>query len=172
MQQLNQLDVKQYRKEILELQGGICPILQEEIQEGYACLDHAHEDSLYSETQKGQIRGVLNRYANSLEGSMRARFKRSGLSNIITFEEFLINLYTYLVDHRYPLLHPSNKPRTRKLQKRSYQELKREINEVNKYLDKPIKMPDFPKSGRLTKRLKELYHRFGLTPKFYAKGHK
>ncbi len=168
MYQLNQKDIKAYREEILEKQDGICPVLQVKIEEGFATLDHAHEDSLYSETIEGQIRGVLNKYCNSLEGSMRARFKRSGVSGIITFEEFLLNLYTYLMEHRHPLLHPSNKPRTRKLQKRSYQELKREIQEVNHYLNKPLKMPDYPKSGRMTKKLKELFESFAITPRFYA----
>ena len=168
MHQLNQKDIKQYREEILDRQDGICPLTNTKIKEGEACLDHAHEDSLYSDTKKGQIRGVLNKNANVLEGTMRSRFKRSGISNLITFEEFLLNLYNYLMYSKHPLLHPSNKPRSKKLQKRSYQELKKEIDKANKYLNRPIKMPEYPKSGRLTKRLSELFKQFGLIPKFYA----
>ena len=168
MKQLNQKDIQQYRKEILDKQDGICPLTQQEIKDGLACLDHAHEDSEHSETIEGQIRGVLNKYANSLEGSMRAKFKRSGLSKEITFEEFLLNLYNYLMDYRHPLLHPSNKPRTKKLQKRSYMELKKEVDKANNFLKRKIKMPEYPKSKRLTKKLKQMYQDFGLVPKFYA----
>lgn len=169
MKQLNQKDIQEIRQEILEKQKYTCPILKVEIPVGFACLDHAHEESEFSETKNGQIRGVLHKYANSLEGVFRSRFKRSGVANLITFEEFLLNLHIYLMEHRHPLLHPTNKPRTRKLQKRSYQELKREILEVNKFLNKPIKIPPYPKSGRLTKTLKNLFEQFGLIPMYYAK---
>ncbi len=169
MKQLNQKDIQETRQEILEKQDSICPILKVEIPNGFACLDHAHEESEFTETKNGQIRGVLHKYANSLEGVFRSRYRRSGISDLITFEEFLLNLYNYLMDHRYPLLHPTNKPRTRKLQKRSYQELKREIQEVNKFINKPIKIPAYPKSGRLTKTLKNLFEQFGLIPQYYAR---
>ena len=57
----------------------------------------------------------------------------------------------------------------RKLMKSSYNELKREIDKVNKYMKKPIKIPNYPKSKRLTKRLKELYEQFGIYPRYYSK---
>jgi hypothetical protein len=72
------------------------------------------------------------------------------------------------MESREPLLHPSHAPKPRKLMKSSYNELKREIKKANHFLSKPLKMPDYPKSKRLTKRLKELYEQFAIYPKFYG----
>ncbi len=168
MQQLKQKDVKSIREEIAERQGGLCPVSGLDVSNGDAALDHAHSASDFTETVEGQVRGVLHRFANSLEGSMRSKYRRSGLAQHITFEEVLLNLYMYLMEYRLPLLHPSHAPRPRKLMKQSYNKLAKEVKGANKYLKKPIKMPDYPKSRRLTKRLKELYEQFGLYPEYYG----
>ena len=168
MQQLKQKDIKKIRDELVKHNDGKCPVSGLDISNGDACLDHAHQDSEISETVEGQVRGVLHKFANSLEGSWRARYLRSGLANEITFEELLINMYTYLMEYREPMLHPSHAQKPRKLMKSSYNELKREVNNANRYLKRKIKMPDYPKSKRLTKKLKELYEKFGIIPKYYS----
>lgn len=169
MRQLKQKDVKEIRECILEKQDGLCAIMGTPLHPSDAALDHAHQDSEYHEMTEGQIRGVLHKFANSLEGSMRAKYRRSGLAQMITFEEFLLGLYNYLMSDGYPLLHPSFEPRPRKLMKQSYNKLKREVAQANKYLKREIKFPPYPKSKRLTKRLKELYEQFGIFPEYYVK---
>jgi len=169
LKQLKQKDVKPLREELVKKVGGKCPISGLDITNGDACLDHAHENSEFSETIEGQIRSVLHKYANSLEGAWRSKYRRSGLKDVITFEELLINMYIYLTQCREPYLHPSHAPGPRKIMKSSYNELSRAIKNANKYLNKPIKIPPYPKSKRLTKRLKELYDIFGIYPKYYNK---
>ena len=95
------------------------------------------------------------------------------VSKYTTFEEYLYNLAEYLSKDHHLMLHPSHAPKPRKLQKRSYQELLKEVEIYNFYSKKNktkiIKIPSFPKSGKLTKRLKELYEQFKIYPKYYAK---
>ena len=168
MHQMSQKEIKDLREELLKKNGGRCPILDIPLHPSDAALDHAHEPSETSETQEGQIRGTIHKFANSLEGQMRSKFRRSGVAKYISFEDFLFNLYQYLMNSRELCLHPSHAPRPRKLMKSSYNELKREITKANKYLNKPIKIPEYPKSKRLTKRLKELYEQFKIFPNFYS----
>ena len=168
MHQMKQSEIKEIREQLLKKNNNQCPILQRPLDPKDSALDHAHQASEYTETQEGQIRGTIHKFANSLEGQFRSKFRRSGVSQYITFEEFLLNLYTYLNEAREPLLHPSHAPKPKKLQKRSYQKLKREITKCNTYMKKPIKIPDYPKSKRLTKRLKELYEQFAIYPEYYA----
>ena len=58
----------------------------------------------------------------------------------------------------------------RKKIQREVNQLKREVEKCNKFLLKPMQIPIFPKSGRLTKKLKELFDKFGIDPRFYTKG--
>ena len=145
-----------------------CPVLDIALESTDCNLDHAHQNSLETETIEGQIRSTIHRFANQLEGQMRSKFIRSGAAKYITFEKFLFNLYMYLMEYREPLLHPSNKPKNAKLMKSSFNELIREMNRCNEYLAKPIKIPTYPKSKRYTKKIKELFESYGIKPKFYG----
>jgi hypothetical protein len=171
MKQLKSKEIKEIRDMLAKKTNYICPISHLDISNGDACLDHAHQASEHplSETVEGQVRGTIHKYANSLEGQMRSKFRRSGLASVISFEEFLLNLYNYLMEFREPMIHPMSAPKSQKLMKSSYNHLVREINECNKYLQKPIKVPPYPKSKRLTKKLKELYDKMGIDPKFYIR---
>jgi hypothetical protein len=171
MKQMKQAEIKEIRERLAKKNNYLCPITNLDISNGDAALDHSHQDSTHplSETVEGQVRGTIHRFANSLEGSMRSKFRRSGLASVMSFEEFLLNLYNYLMDYREPLLHPQHAPRPKKLMKSSYNELKREILKANHYLNRPIKIPPYPKSKRLTKRLKELFEQFKIYPRYYTK---
>ena len=169
MQQLKQKDVKKIREQLLGKQDGKCAIMDLVIDPSDAALDHAHEASEYTDLREGQIRGVLHKFANSLEGQMRSKYRRSGCARFISFEEFLLGLYNYLTSDGYPLLHPSNSPKPRKLMKSSYRELEREIKKINKYNKKQIKFPPYPKSGICTKKLCELFDQVKIYPKYYNK---
>ncbi len=169
MKQLKKSDIKEVREQLARKTNNLCPISGLDISNGDAALDHSHENSLYTETIEGQIRGTIHKYANSLEGQMRSKYRRSGLAKSISFEEFLFNLYNYLMNFREPMIHPMSAPKAEKLMKSSYNELMKEINNYNRYLAKPIKMPCYPKSKRLTKRLRELFDQFKIYPRYYSK---
>lgn len=163
--QLKQRNIREERERILIEQDYICPLCNEIIEPCDAALDHDHENGL--------IRGVLHKVCNSGEGQMRGKFRRSGIAKYSSFEEYLLNLSLYLTKEQHMMLHPSHAPKPRKLQKRSYQELLKALEQYNHYAkenkNRKIKIPDFPKSGKLTKRLKELYEQFKIYPKYYSK---
>lgn len=160
--QLKQPDIKVVREKLLEKNNYICPICTQPLDKKDAALDHCHSSGL--------IRGTICKKCNSLEGVWRSRMIRIGLKNTISYEQMLFNMFTYLTQDPEMLLHPSHLPRPRKLMKSSYNDLKREITNCNKFLKKPIKIPDYPKSKRLTKKLKELYEQFGMIPRYYNAG--
>jgi len=152
-------DIKILREKLWKENDYRCPICNKEVSADEIALDHDHDTTL--------IRGTICKKCNSLEGRFRSIWKRMGLSSIIEFSELLESLALYLKQPQLPYIHPSHLERNPKLMKSSYNELKREIEKANKYLNKPIKIPDYPKSRRLTKRLKELYEQFGIIPKYY-----
>lgn len=157
--QLKQKDVKEVREQILKENNFICPICTLPLDPKDAALDHDH--------QTGFVRGTICKKCNSLEGVWRSRVIRLGLKDTIPFEELLLNMYKYLTQDQTEYIHPSHMPKPRKLMKSSYNELKREIEHCNKYLKRPVKVPPYPKSKRLTKRLGELFKQFGIIPRFY-----
>jgi hypothetical protein len=164
---MKQTEIKELRERLLKKNDGCCPILEIPLDPSDSALDHAHEASKCSETVEGQIRGTIHKFANTLEGQMRSKYRRSGVAKYISFEDFLFNLHSYLMNSRELYLHPSHQAKPRKLMKSSYNDLKREITKANTYLKKPIKIPDYPKSKKLTKKLKDLYEQFAIYPRYY-----
>ena len=154
-------DIRPLRKRLWEEQNHICPVCLKEMLFEESALDHDHKTTL--------VRGVLCKRCNSLEGMLRSKWKRSGIFKRVDFTEMLGNLYNYLMQDQHPYIHPSHVQKKPKLMKRSYNKLKKEIQNANRYLEKPIKIPPYPKSKKLTKRLKELYEQFGMFPEFYTK---
>jgi gas vesicle protein len=172
LKSMKQEDIKALREQLLKANGYKCRCSGLPLNPEDAALDHAHQSSDYTETQEGQVRGVIHKFVNSIEGQWRSKYLRSGLKDMITFEELLLAMYEYLMTAREPYLHPSANPKPRKLMKSSYNQLKKEIEQVNKHLHKQIKIPPYPKSQRLTKRLKELFEQFDIEPKFYKQTNK
>ena len=162
--QLKAKNIREERERLLKEQNYICPLCHEIIEQGQAALDHDHDT--------GEIRGALHKNCNVAEGMMKSKFRRSGASKYCSFEDYLFRLSEYLTKDHHPMLHPSHEPKARKLQKRSYQELLKLVEQHNHYIQKgqkKLKMPPFPKSGKLTKKLKELYDVFKIYPKYYSK---
>jgi len=158
---LKRKDIKELRKKLWEDNNHICPICKQEIKFEDTALDHDHDTTL--------IRNCICKKCNSIEGAFKSKWKRMGLMDAIDFKDLLYNLSLYLAAEQLPYIHPMHTTKPKKLMKRSYNKLKREIEKANKYLKKPIKVPPYPKSGRLTKKLKELYECFGIYPEYYLK---
>ena len=156
---LKHSEVKHYRKKIKESQNNKCLICERDFTDTIQpTLDHDHETYL--------VRGVLCRSCNAIEGKIKGMMRRYGLKDI-KMSEFLRNMAYYIEKEQYPYIHPMHKPKTKKLMKSSYNDLVREVRKYNETAAKPIKIPDYPKSGRLLKSLEKLYKKFGIIPKFY-----
>jgi hypothetical protein len=106
MQRLKASEIAKTREEILNQQNNHCALCHQVIQEGEAVLDHCHKT--------GQIRGVLHRGCNALEGTIVNALAR----NLITPQR-LTNIMNNLVAYQKrlkPLLHPTHKtPEEKKL---------------------------------------------------------
>lgn len=88
-----------YRELELTAQGGLCALCGETIEPGKAVLDHDHKT--------GQIRGVLHRGCNALEGNITNALPR----NLITPERLRAIFANWERYHNAPkdLLHPSHR---------------------------------------------------------------
>ena len=158
---LKHKDIKPLREKLWKENDFCCPICGSILPESDCALDHSHDTGL--------IRNTICKKCNSLEGIFKSKWKRSGLMDLIEFADLLESMAMYLKKDHLPYLHPTAVMKKPKLMKSSYNTLKREIERANNYLEKPIKMPDYPKSKRLTKKLKELYEQFGIEPKYYTR---
>lgn len=99
---LKAVQVKAVTADILRQQHGKCPLCHEVIPSGGACLDHDHIT--------GQVRGVLCRNCNGIEGRV---FNRANTAKRkLTALEWIENLLTYWKLNRVPrfnLLYPTFK---------------------------------------------------------------
>lgn len=139
----------------------MCAICQKPIsEESGASLDHQHKrvNDIAGPDGAGLIRGVACRACNVLEGKIwnnTGRYMQP--ENVQERVEILEKLISYYKEKTYPLIHPSEKPREQKVSKRNYNILKKEYSKKKKF-------PEYPKSGKLTKALSELFTEFGIEP--------
>ena len=98
MKRLKQSEIKAYREELLEKQGGVCALCGRQLFRADAVLDHDHK--------MGWIRGVLHRGCNSLLGKIENNWKRVGVPSLAAF---LAGTAPYLVrcDAPNEVFHPS-----------------------------------------------------------------
>lgn len=150
-EELRELRHKQWTE-----QKGICPILKQAIRFEDSVFDHKHitrkeiEDGKIGEEGKGLLRGVLHDQANVMEGKIARLYKRYGLNKFIDLPGLLRNIASYLENPPMPqkYIHPSEKPRAKKLSKRDYNRIKKYYFEM---YPKRRKMPEYPKSGKTTR---------------------
>lgn len=105
MQQLKAKELAQVREQMLIEQNNLCALCLEVIEPGKAVLDHCHKT--------GQIRSVLHRGCNSLEGIIQNNLAR----NLVTLTR-LHNILARLIEYQKqlkPVLHPTHRtPEQRK----------------------------------------------------------
>jgi len=138
-------------------QDKTCPILRRPIPYEKAVFDHKHK--LKSEKAgkdgKGLLRGVVHSQANVIEGKIARLYRRYGLDKFISLPALLRNIADYIENPPMPpkYVHPNERPPQRKLSKREY-------NRVCKYYfqmyPRRKKLPEFPKSGKMTKEFERL----------------
>lgn len=152
--QLTQKELPELRDSILKKQDFKCIICKRIIED--PVLDHHHTKRIGG---TGKIRGVLCRSCNvflakSENNSIRYCIAQNDLPRILR------NMADYLEKEQYNILHPTEKPKEPKLKKSSYKKLVKAINNKQK-------IPEYPKSGNLTKQLKLLYEKYNIKPEFY-----
>ena len=169
LSQLKQKDLKALRVKYYHLQKGRCPLLGCTYPIEDATLDHCHstKKDTIGVNGKGLVRGVIHRQANSLEGKITNAFRRLGLHKFgIPLPDFLRNLADFLesppLDHL-QLIHPTEKPKTKKLKKASYNKMQKAYKTL---IPKPA-CPGYPKSGNLTKPMQKAFEAVGMIPEYY-----
>ncbi len=152
--QLKQSDLPEIREKILHKQNGLCPICNCEVND--PCVDHSHKKKLNG---SGLVRGVLCRNHNTFIAKIENNCIRCNIS-ISELPNILRNIADYLEKKEYPYIHPTEKPKEKKLKKSSY-------NKLKKIYDGKAKLPEYPKSKKLTKKLSKLFKKYNLKPEFY-----
>jgi hypothetical protein len=95
--------------------------------------------------------------ANSFEGKVAKIYKRYGLHKMIPLPELLRNLADYIENPPCPpmYIHPSERMPVKKLGKRDYNQIIKFYK--HKYPNRRY-IPNYPKSGKLTKELQLIVH--------------
>lgn len=161
LKQLKTNEIQITRETILQEQCGLCVLCECEITEetGYS-LDHQHKrkSDEIGVDGAGLVRGVLCRNCNVWEGKIwnntgRYRQPKSVQERI----DMLHKLMKYYEKENYKLVHPSEKIPEKTISKANYNRLKKLYNEKKK-------LPEYPKSGKLTLGLQVLFEKYEIEP--------
>lgn len=153
-QQLKTNGIWFIRESLLQKQNGLCAICGKH--PNRPVLDHDHKKRLGGSTY---CRGTLCSNCNIMlakveNNALRYGFSQDELPNILRM------LADYKQDDHTNYIHPSEKPKAKKLTKLSY-------NRLKKFYEGNAKFPDYPKTGILTVKLKELFEKYHIQPEFY-----
>lgn len=164
--EMKQKDIRPLKEKLWLKNDKKCPVLDKEIPLEKMALDHAHKrkDEEYSE-YKGVIREALDFRVNAVLGKLENSLKRTGLSYDDDFDigTFLRNAADYFDSGAYIdeegnyYIHPKEVKKEPMVSKRNY-------NSLKKAYDKKAKFPEYPKSGKLTVKLKELFEEYEIPP--------
>lgn len=172
--QLKSSDIQGVRTEMAKLQNGKCPICGNDLRESEMTLDHQHKFKKTDENGEGGnglIRGCLCRNCNAFEGKVF-----NGLSRFLgirTTEErikALQNIIKYYESGCYPMIHPTEAKKEKQISKRQFNRLQKAYKEAfleeqkTRKNPKEFKQLEFPKTGKLTKNLRELFEKFEISP--------
>ena len=163
LKQLKGTEVKELREKILKNQGFKCAICGKTLSEDDTgiSLDHQHrlnKNQTLGTDGAGLIRGVLCRDCNVYEGKIwnnGTRYKQ--FKTVKERIEFLKRLIQYYENGTYPYIHPTEKVPEKSVSKRQY-------NKLKKVCETGDKVPEYPKSTHLTKKLKELFDKYKINP--------
>lgn len=162
--QLKHSDIKTIKLELLEKQNHQCPICHRELSEDEFVLDHQHRLNKHQtpgENGAGLVRGAICNGDNLVEGKLSNALRRyRGITDVNDKIEFLESLIEYYKNYLTNYIHPTEKPQEPKVSKKNYNKLKKLYTESGS----KKKFPEYPKSGKLTKSLNELFEKFNISP--------
>jgi len=164
MRQLKQSEIKSLRNHILKKQNGKCWICGKEPK--IATLDHEHKKKVKG---TGQIRGVLCNNCNVFIARIENNSPRYCISKN-DLPEILRKTANYFEKKQYNFIHPSEKPKPKRLKKTSVTKLMK----LFQYHHPNRKVPpcfnygkqDKKRGKKLNRTLTNLYHQFDLEPSF------
>ncbi len=161
--QLKSTEIKDLRDLLLEKQNYKCAICGKDLRnEDLIALDHQHKNKKTDPNGvngDGLIRGVLCSACNCSEGKIWNATKRYQSAKTVQDRiKFLQLLILYYKKTPLNIIHPSEKEKEQKVSKAQYNKLKKII------LNEGKKIPDYPKSGILTVKLKELFLKYSIDP--------
>lgn len=154
--QIERKNLPAFREKFHRIQRFMCPLLDVFLPIDQMSVDHKHKRKKdpIGLNGDGLIRGVIQIQANALEGKITNNWKRLGLGKYTTLPVYLRNLADYLenppIEQRY--IHPSEKPKPEKLMKRDFNRVVKYYFDVYPRAKKP---PQYPKSGKLSTKMKE-----------------
>ena len=153
--QLKAKDLKKFRSFVLKKQKGKCLICGNKPKR--PCLDHSHKKRIKG---TGLVRGVVCSNCNIMIAKAENNCTRYGFSQEV-LPQILRSIANYLERPHLPYVHPSEAPPKKKLTKKSYNHMARILKE------KGYKVPEYSKSGTLTKPLEKAFKQADLEPEFY-----
>ena len=170
--EMKQKDIRPLKEKLWNINDKKCPVLDKSILLEKMALDHAHKkkDEEYSDT-KGVIREALDWRVNAVLGKLENSIKRTGLlyEEDFNISKFLRNAADYFESGAYKdnegnmYIHPNEVFKEPKLSKKNYNKCKKLYNAeefVPKRKNQKKKdFPEYPKSGKPSKLLRELFER-------------
>lgn len=148
-------EIAKIRNALSEEQGNRCAICGKVLTD--PVLDHQHrmnKQQTLGEDGAGQIRGVLCRECNALEGKIWNAMNRYAQPKTVAERvEILEHIIEYWSRKPYEMIHPTERDRPQNVSKRQY-------NKLAKLTD----VPEYPKSGKLTKELAKLFNKYNIHP--------
>ena len=151
MRYLKRSELKDVKLKLLNQQNYTCPLCGRPITEANSVVDHLHKRKTdpIVEFGPGCVRMVLCNNCNRAEGKIANLVKRFKIPN-----EYFSNLLEYWSKSCTDMVYPTEVPKEPKIGKR-------EFNRLNKlYKEETGKELVFPKSGKWTKKLKELNEKY------------
>jgi len=164
--QLKQAELKDLKRKLHNAQDNICPLLKIKVPLDQMVVDHKHKlkASPAGPNSDGLVRGAIEFRANALEGKISNNWKRyygaDESKHPISLSDYLRNLADYLenppCEAKY--IHPSEKPKVKKLGKRVF----KKIAKIYKEEYPKRKELTYPKSGKPTKQIKVLAEHYNI----------
>lgn len=154
---LNERECKELKKAQWLKQGKKCSVLKREVPWEDITLDHKHKRKAEKAGPygRGLVRGILHNRVNAFEGAILRQYKKYGLTDIIPLPKLLRRLANYLdhppIEQKY--IYWTEREPAKKMSKIDF---KRIIKYYPVLYPKRKKLPEFPKSGKLTKELAKL----------------
>ena len=160
--QLKQSELKELKRQLHNTQNDICPLLKIKVPFDQMVVDHKHKLKANPAGPNGDglVRGAIEFRANALEGKITNNWKRMGLGKYTDLPTYLRNLADYLenppCEQKY--IHPSEKPKVKKLGKRVFNKIAKLYKEDNPKRKELV----YPKSNKPTKQIKLLAEHYNI----------